>query len=539
MSMADNNPIRSIRSNDPYRRGDGPSGSGGQAAGSDPLAELARLIGQSDPFADGGQGSRAEPRAPQRPAPSGSADWRKTAAAMPPFEPLQDELQEPRDHYEQPVRLGFLRRDPRPSAAADDPREDPRYDDARYDDGRYDDTRYEADRHQEHYLDDRHVAPARHAQAHYAQADDFEDRRDDQRYASEPHDAHGAAYYDEGAPMGPHDEELYDDPPRARGRNGLITALTLIGCAMIGTAGAYGYRTYYVGSSSTKTPPVITAETTPSKVVSALDSQPTKSFQDRLGEPGQGERVVSREEQPVDLKNPAAAPRIVLPAPIAPSPQQGSGADALARSGGPGTTASIPPLGGTSATPTTAGSEPKRIRTVTIRPDGNDPSGRPVGGLAGSAGQTPSAAAPGRPATTAKSPQRGGAPMSLEPQTDAPAAPPAPRVATAAPATPAPAPAVPATQQLASAPANAGTGGYVVQLSSQRSESEAQASYRSLQAKFPDQLGSRSPIIRRADLGDKGVYYRAMVGPFGSSDEASRFCGSYKAAGGQCIIQKN
>jgi len=29
-------------------------------------------------------------------------------------------------------------------------------------------------------------------------------------------------------------------------------------------------------------------------------------------------------------------------------------------------------------------------------------------------------------------------------------------------------------------------------------------------------LGSHAPLIKRADLGDKGVYYRAMVGPFGS-----------------------
>jgi cell division protein FtsN len=52
-------------------------------------------------------------------------------------------------------------------------------------------------------------------------------------------------------------------------------------------------------------------------------------------------------------------------------------------------------------------------------------------------------------------------------------------------------------------------------------------------------LGSQSPLIKRADLGDKGIYYRAMVGPFGSADEASKFCGSLKSAGGQCVIQRN
>ena len=90
------------------------------------------------------------------------------------------------------------------------------------------------------------------------------------------------------------------------------------------------------------------------------------------------------------------------------------------------------------------------------------------------------------------------------------------------------------------APSGGGSSGnYLVQVSSQRNEADAQASFRALQSKFPAVLGSRSPVIKRADLGDKGVYYRAMVGPFGSPDEASQFCGSLKTAGGQCVVQRN
>jgi cell division septation protein DedD len=91
----------------------------------------------------------------------------------------------------------------------------------------------------------------------------------------------------------------------------------------------------------------------------------------------------------------------------------------------------------------------------------------------------------------------------------------------------------------ASAATEGTASGYSVQLSSQRSEAEAQASYRSLQSKFPDQLSDRSVMIRRADLGAKGIYYRALVGPFASSDEASQLCSELKAAGGQCLIQRN
>jgi cell division septation protein DedD len=110
--------------------------------------------------------------------------------------------------------------------------------------------------------------------------------------------------------------------------------------------------------------------------------------------------------------------------------------------------------------------------------------------------------------------------------------PPAPRERVAA--VPPPAPPAPRAQN---APAQGG--GYVVQLSSQRSEADAQSSFRALQAKFPNQLAGQSGIVRRADLGDKGVFYRAMVGPFASSEEASRFCSGLKAAGGQCLIQRN
>ncbi len=78
-----------------------------------------------------------------------------------------------------------------------------------------------------------------------------------------------------------------------------------------------------------------------------------------------------------------------------------------------------------------------------------------------------------------------------------------------------------------------------MQVSSQRSEAEAQSAFRSLQAKFPTQLGSRDLLVHRADLGSKGTYYRAMVGPFANPAEAAELCSSLKAAGGQCLIQKN
>ena len=47
------------------------------------------------------------------------------------------------------------------------------------------------------------------------------------------------------------------------------------------------------------------------------------------------------------------------------------------------------------------------------------------------------------------------------------------------------------------------------------------------------------PIVRQADLGAKGIYYRALVGPFASMEQAAGMCSSLKAAGGNCIVQRN
>ena len=77
-----------------------------------------------------------------------------------------------------------------------------------------------------------------------------------------------------------------------------------------------------------------------------------------------------------------------------------------------------------------------------------------------------------------------------------------------------------------------------VQVTSQRSEAEAKAAYSSLREKYRDILGDRAPIIRRVDLGGKGTYYRAQVGPV-SAELAGRQCSQLKAVGGQCIVQYN
>jgi cell division septation protein DedD len=81
-------------------------------------------------------------------------------------------------------------------------------------------------------------------------------------------------------------------------------------------------------------------------------------------------------------------------------------------------------------------------------------------------------------------------------------------------------------------------GAYAVQLASEHSAAEAHASVQALRAKFQHQLGGRDPIVRRTDLGAKGIYYRVMVGPFASMEKAAGMCSTLKAAGCKCLVQR-
>jgi cell division septation protein DedD len=82
-------------------------------------------------------------------------------------------------------------------------------------------------------------------------------------------------------------------------------------------------------------------------------------------------------------------------------------------------------------------------------------------------------------------------------------------------------------------------GGYVVQVSADRGAAQAQASLKTLQSRYPDVLGGHPPLIRRVQLGKKGVFYRAQIGPLDTVGEAKQLCSRLKAAGGHCIVQKN
>ena len=436
MSMADNTRKRPDFSSD--YSSDAP-----REPGSDPLAELARLIGQSDPFTDL---TKRKPfdavKQSDRPAPEWLA--RPAAAAHDDYDPQPA----PHQAYAQP---GYRpQHDPHPEAdyAADS---DPHADTSEYPE----DTGYD-----HHPPDDRY------------------------RVALPSGQYEPDSYYAEDGHMPPHAGEGVTN----RRRGALLTVAAVVGLAVIGTAGAFGYRAFTSGGGVPANPPVIKADPTPPKTVPAppaTTASVDKPIQDRVGAPAAPERVVPREEQPVSLPTgPAPAPRAMAPQPSAQT---------------------VAPL--VSPPPPTSANEPKKVKTLIIRQDN---SGADSAAMA----SAPAAAPPAQTRTPAVK-QSG--PMAIAPSD------PSARTKTAA-RTP---------------PAQAAGGAYVVQVSAQKTEDEARASYQTLQQKYPSVLGSREANIRRADLGDKGVYYRAQIGPFATADQANAFCGDLKAAGGQCIVQKN
>jgi hypothetical protein len=336
--------------------------------------------------------------------------------------------------------------------------------------------------------------PARYDDALYGEPDPgtYEAQQRDQAYADDP-------YADQDS------EEPEDQKPR---RGGMMTVVAVLALAVVGTGGAFAYRTY-VGSPRSSEPPIIRADAGPTKVVPAPSGDGVAKVPDRMTSGG-AEKIVPREEAPVDVN---AGPRQVFP-PLNQNPNP-----PLAASVAPGKPPVAPMASGT-----LAGDEPRKIKTLAVKGDAADVAATPAPKPAAAPRAAPSPAAARTPAQAAANANASAnAPLSLSPQGAQSAPEPQTRVASTAPA---------------QAPASSG-GSFVVQVSSQRSEADAQASYRALQGKFPSVLGSRAPLIKRADLGDKGVYYRAMVGPFGSSEEAAQVCGNLKTAGGQCVVQKN
>ena len=248
----------------------------------------------------------------------------------------------------------------------------------------------------------------------------------------------------------------YQDSYQLRGRK-LWAAVAILALAMIGTAGAYSYRTMFGGEGQQQT-----------AKIASVTANGDKQIQERLADRSTGERVVSREEQSL------------------------------------------------------AASERKRVRTVTMGLKGGPADAAPAPTAAAPRAAVPATPTPGRTVRPAAPASSGSVAQSIPLQ----AAPARPQTTRSQAALAAPAP-------------RSSEGNYVVQLSANKTQQDAQASFRAMQAKYSSVLKGRQPIIRRKEQPGKGIYYGAQVGPFASREEATQLCEELKAAGGSCFVQRN
>ncbi|WP_210487690.1 SPOR domain-containing protein [Microvirga antarctica] len=316
-------------------------------------------------------------------------------------------------------------------------------------------------------------------------------------------------YYDgQAAPQAAsYDEAAYAPPPRGRSRKAALALGAVLGVVVIGGAGAFvlGGRSSAVSSGE---PPLIAASNEPIKVAPQnpggveIPNQ-NKQIYERAQS---GEtKVVSNSEQPVDVKQTVR--------------MNGGAVAESTGSAGP----AHPP-----AAPGLNLGEPKKVRTIAIRPDGT---------LA-------------RQDTEAKAPVAAPAAMTMP----AGAAPPAaPRAAATTPAakpvavasaeTPAAAPQRVASIQPTAPAATAGAttseasvSGFSVQLAVRGTEKEAQSAFSQFQKKYPE-LAGQVAMIRKAEVNGNTVF-RVRAGPM-SRDDASSLCSSVQGQGGQCFVAKN
>lgn len=370
-------------------------------------------------------------------------------------------------------------------------------------------------------------------QQRYA-AEQDEQPYDPRAYAPNPEEPYG--YDEDGHPL-----YYAADPQPTKSRGGLVVVGAVLAVAIIGGAGAVGYK-MLGGHGLGGDAPLIRADTEPVKS-SPDDSgasvpQPNKAVYDRVDDgPKQQSKVVSREEEPVELPAATAATphadgaRTIVPGGAVQSADE------------PRRVKTVAILPTTSSAPNALPSSPAPAPVAESRPPANDPiadlarTGRPPvsqqptefsNGIMSDGGDAAATPAPkaAKPAPTPR-PTVTAAPQ----PTPRPAAP-QQQVAAVTPKAPAPAAAKPA-------PTAAAGSGFVVQVTSQRSEADARTAYAALQKKFPQVLGQYSASIQPATVADRGTYYRVRVGPFASSNDASTLCTNLRTVGGDCVVSRN
>ncbi len=480
------------------------------AGSSDPLAELARLVGQDDPFR---HVFRTTPQA------------YTSADVAPVDEAREDTADHPRHTGWDPDRHGTVDRDIEPWS-----------DHVLHDQ----DGWYASDRGSE-----THAEAGSEPERHYL-ADEMATYPDEAGIADErlqPHYVSAAAMPDlwadgEDGPIGhapdiQHGVALEAVP--ATGKSAARRPLMVLAAVLLLTGGGLGATFLARGNagpgaaSAARAAPTIMAAAGPTKVklddgsATAPEDKDAALLNKNASAASGPVKVVMSQEQPVDLGQ--------LP----------KTAD-LAEGARPLPAASPSPF-----------PESKKVKTFLVHPDGTmlSDAGAPA---ASDAGLSTGALPPGAGAVPATIADPAVAPLPATPRTavkggttpktiaslsaDAAAAGDAPPARSARqPAQAGVHPVAKPTDNAAGVPA-AGTGGnFGLQLAASPSEADANAAFSKLKKKYPSQLGSYTANVRKSDTGDKPVY-RVRVGGM-SQDDARSLCSQLQASGGSCFVVHN
>ncbi len=352
--------------------------------------------------------------------------------------------------------------------------------------------------------------------------------------------------------------------------------LWLASAGLVVVMGAIGLGFVYKGGAKLGgEAPTILAAAGPTKVQppNPTNSDTTNASSTILDK-GQADRVtaskiVTREEQPVDLAAQRPIPRDVTaaasPIPAVPAVQKSEISTPVPPASQAAAPAVVPPAIVTPQPSNNGFPEPRRVKTVSVRPDGtvipNDPptaaplaiQSKPPAVAASTPAVKPVAPAP-KPVTPAAS-----APKPVVTAANSASANKDPASKTTARATSnasvnndlaalleedveeAPRAAAPARPAVSApkpiTPVAGGDSGYAAQLASTSSEEEAKDMIGKLQKRFPSQLSGYKPTVVKATVNDRQVYRIRIVGL--TKAQADTVCGSVKSGGGACIPAKN
>ena len=493
---------------------------GANGAASDPLAELARLVGQDDPF-------RNVFRSTPRPEAGEERHQAYPEAGPENHDASHDGQWAAEEGYED----------------ADAAFEDPAYLEAGYEHGTSSDHATYA-QHEAYAADD-----ATHERYYAADLAAHPDEAGiaDQHAANEAaHDAMEAlpdlwarddgrvdGYAPEIDPVSNRGPDLGRSADKATARRPiavLAAVLLLTGGGLAATFLAKGNSGHNVVVSDRGGAPTILAATGPTKV--KLDDASTTAPEDqdaallnKTGKPAAGPvKVVSSEEQPVDL---AQLPK---------SPDAADGAQPLPQASSP-----FP--------------EPKKVKTFLVHLDGTTldeaqasqsrpAAAPPVSSASADAGAplpaTPRTAAKG--STTPKTMTI--ASLTTDPASTDTAAPPPSRSTARQPASPGARPVgkadagkLDAGKSTEVADASSPSSGFGLQLAASPSEADAETAFAKLKKKYPTQLGPYTASIHKSETGDKPVY-RVRVGGLSQTD-AKTLCSQLQSSGGSCFVVHN